>query len=116
MSEISTHILDSITGRSAVGIRVQLLRLSRNGNPDTVFDVASNEEGRVLQFVDVAEEGEQFELIFHSADYFASTLAGFSEDQNVNEVIVRFSMKDREKKYHVPLVLSPHSHTVWWSE
>jgi 5-hydroxyisourate hydrolase len=116
MSEISTHILDSISGRSAVGIRVRLLRLSRTGQPDTVFDVASNQEGRVLQSVDVAEEGEQFELIFHSTDYFASTLTGFNKDQNLNEVVVRFSMKDREKKYHIPVVLSPHSHTVWWSE
>ena len=116
MPEISTHILDSITGRSAVGIRVQLFRLSRTGQPESVFDVESNEEGRVLQSVNVTKEAEQFELIFHSADYFASTLTGFAEEQDLKEVVVRFSMKDRERKYHIPLVLSPHSHTVWWSE
>ena len=68
MSAISSHILDSITGSSAVGIRVQLFKLNAQNQSELVFDVISDREGRISENVDVDIE-QAFELVFHSADY-----------------------------------------------
>ncbi len=123
MPIISSHILDSISGQSAVGIRVQLFRLVPGATGEVVFDLVSNNEGRVMQQVEVLDfdSDQEFELVFHSTVYFStkldqSTVDQLKKSQNMDSVVVRFRMANREQKYHIPLVLSPHSYTVWWSE
>ena len=55
------------------------------------------------------------ELVFHTAGYF--TVGGLPDDpgQIMDTVLVRISLPDPDARYHVPVVLSPHSYTVWWS-
>ena len=55
------------------------------------------------------------ELVFHSADYFAAQTESAQKKQILNVVVVRITLPDPEMKYHIPLVLSPHSYTLWWS-
>lgn len=108
MATVSSHILDSITGKSAVGIRVQLVRIIDDSSSETLFDILSDKEGRVVEEV-VAQDSE-YELIFHLADYFPVDPA------NVKTAVIRFSMPDNEKRYHMPIMLAPHSYSTWWSE
>jgi len=108
MATISSHILDSVTGQSAVGIRVELVRIVSDSERQTVFDILSDREGRISETV-AAEDGE-YELIFHTADYFPV------DHSPVSKAIVRFNMQDNEKRYHMPMMLAPHSHSLWWSE
>jgi len=108
MAIVSSHILDSVTGQSAVGIRVELIGIFNDHERRTVFDVLSDKEGRISETVDAQDS--EYELIFHTADYF-------SVDRSpVTKAIVRFSMRDSNKRYHMPMMLAPHSHSLWWSE
>ena len=35
--------------------------------------------------------------------------------QIMAEVVVRFSMADITARYHIPVILSPNSYSIWWS-
>lgn len=113
MATISSHVLDSVVGDHARGIRIQCFQV---GNQTAVFDEIGNEQGRILVEVDVAEGEERpFELVFHTAAYFAAQPNMPEARQIMNEVVVRFVIPDANSKIHIPLVLSPHSYTIWWS-
>ena len=112
MAIVSSHILDSVTGRSAAGIRCQLLRIGSNAQRDVIFDVIADAEGRIHETLAVSEQdlGSEYELVFHAADYFQADAA------TVPVVVLRFLMHDPERRYHLPLMLAPHSYSTWWSE
>jgi 5-hydroxyisourate hydrolase len=111
MAIISSHILDSVSGKSAAGIRCQLLQLTPPEQKQVVFDVIADHEGRISETVPVDEDrlGCEFELVMHAADYFQSDTA------LVPVVVIRFIVNDADGRYHLPVMLSPHSYSTWWS-
>ena len=110
MAVISSHILDSVSGNSAAGIRCQLFALAGDSR-QLVFDVRADAEGRISETLDVASDdlGGEFELVMHAADYFG---AG---DAVVSCVVIRFAIDDNERRFHMPVMLAPHSYSTWWS-
>jgi 5-hydroxyisourate hydrolase-like protein (transthyretin family) len=74
MATVSSHILDSVSGKSAIAIRSQLFQLVSDTERQLIFDVAADQEGRVTETVviDDANSGCEFELVFHGAEYFRS--------------------------------------------
>lgn len=108
MAIISSHILDSVTGKSAAGIRVQLFKITEGEKREVIFDILSDKEGRVSESVDV--QNAEYELVFHTGDYFSV------DHSPVSKATIGFNMRDNEKRYHMPMMLAPHSHSLWWSE
>ena len=110
MVVISSHILDSVSGKSAQGIRCQLFRL-RQDERQAVFDVRADDEGRISESVvlEAADIGADFELVMHAADYFGATNAVLPC------VVLRLVIHEDERRYHLPVMLSPHSYSTWWS-
>jgi len=115
MATVSSHILDSVSGKSAVGIRSQLFQLVRGTERKLIFDVAADQEGRVAETVviDDANSGCEFELVFHGVEYFRSQ--GLDAGSMVKTVVIRFVMDDDQQRYHMPVMLSPYSYSTWWS-
>jgi len=107
MATISSHILDSVSGQSAVGIRVELILITSNGERRSIFNILSDKEGRISENVEA--ENSEYELIFHTADYFSI------DHSPVKKAIVSFVMPDNKKRYHMPMMLAPHSHSIWYS-
>ena len=90
-----------------------------NRNDDhLVFEVEANEEGRIMEEVSFEDSGEQFyQLIFFSDEYFRKKMAErYSGRQIVREIVIRLVLPDPEIRYHVPVIIGPHSNTFWWSE
>jgi 5-hydroxyisourate hydrolase len=116
MATVSSHILDSVAGGSAVGIRVVLYKLIHEDIKEKIFDVTADGEGRVLESVEPgkADKSAQFELVFHSADYFAAHDLPEANGTCMKTVVLRFTMADRNKRYHMPVMLAPHSYSVSW--
>ena len=114
MATISSHVLDSVVGSHAAGIRVQCFLLSGDSRTQ-VFDVLANEEGRITEQVKSTGTTEQYELVFFANDYFAGLSLPTIGDPVMTEVVTRLSVNNDDTRYHVPVVLSPHSYTVWWS-
>ena len=118
MVKISSHILDAVHGCSASGIRVSCHRLSKDQKAEQVFEVKANEEGRIVEEIDFISSGENsFELVFYSDEYFREKLGeSYGGRQIVSEVVIRLVFPDPEIRYHVPVIIGPHSNTFWWSE
>ncbi len=114
MAIISSHVLDSVIGDHGKGIRIACFRLV-DGGREQVFDVIANEQGRIVEAVSAENPSGQYELVFHTADYFNAQPATPEARQIMNEVVVRFVIPDPDERIHIPLVLSPHSYTIWWS-
>ena len=117
MATVSSHILDSVAGTHAHGIKVEFNRLGRSANKEQLFEVIADAQGRISVPVDIdpAHGDAHYELVFHSADYFAAQAIAPQGTQIVDVVVVRMTVPDPEARYHIPLVLSPHSYTMWWS-
>jgi 5-hydroxyisourate hydrolase len=111
MAIVSSHILDSVSGRSAAGIRCQLVQLERGAHKQIVFDVIADHEGRISETLPVDEDtvGREFELVLYAAEYFEAEAAA------VPTVVIRFIASDADKRYHLPVMLAPHSYSTWWS-
>ncbi len=116
MATVSSHILDSVSGRDAAGIRCELFRLRADGGRVDVFDVLADDDGRIGETVELDDDtsGSEFELVIHGADYFRAQ--GIRPNSKVEYVVLRFRMDDDAKRYHMPVMLAPHSYSTWWSE
>ena len=74
MATVSSHILDSVSGKSAAGIRCQLFRIAGDAARQAVFDIFADAEGRISETVAIDDSniGGEFELVMHAADYFGA--------------------------------------------
>jgi len=118
MTTVSSHILDSVTGDHAKHIRVQCFHLSADHTRTLKFDVRANEQGRITETVDTDRDAaeDRYELVFHSDDYFSSMSLPDDSVQILTEVVVRIGLPKNDAACHIPVVLSPHSYTIWWSK
>ena len=116
MATISSHILDTVSGVSAAGIRTRLFRIS-DSQRDLIFDVYASDEGRITEIVDLSTEDaeHEYELVFSGADYYSAQPYPTQNNSCIKDVVLRFSITDPDKRYHMPIMLSPHSYSVWWS-
>ncbi len=112
MGTLTTHVLDTATGRPAAGMRVQLYRL--DVGRARIADARTNADGRCdapLLSGETMTAGE-YELVFHVGEYFAAS-AEEPGPPFLGLVPVRFAIADAAAKYHVPLLASPWSYTTY---
>jgi 2-oxo-4-hydroxy-4-carboxy-5-ureidoimidazoline decarboxylase len=112
---LSTHVLDTQSGRPAVGVLVELLELSANGEQIVVTRAATNRDGRT----DAPLIGGRplpigrYELRFHVGAYFAGMAAALDDPPFLDVVPVRFAIAEPEGDYHVPLLVTPWSYATY---
>lgn len=111
MARLTTHILDTASGRPAAGVRI-LLR--RDNEQAMLADVVSNAEGRTDAPL---LEGTQltvgsYELLFNVGDYFRSRGETLSDPLFLDVIPVRFIISD-VSNYHVPLLVSRYGFSVY---
>jgi 2-oxo-4-hydroxy-4-carboxy-5-ureidoimidazoline decarboxylase len=106
---LSSHVLDTVRGKAAAGVKIELFRegvLIKQG--------VTNHDGRTDEPLlhDEPLRVGRYELRFHVADYFADT--GFGTDPAWYDVIpIRFSVAEPEGRYHIPLLLGVWSYTTY---
>ena len=117
MATISSHVLDSVIGTHAAGIRVECYSRSSNDTSDLLFDVVASAEGRISENIltSSTDTTTEYELVFHSADYYQSASLPDDGYQILNKVVLRITLPESDANYHLPIMLSPHSYSVWWS-
>lgn len=105
--KLSTHVLDTATGRPAQGMKVELWSLGGDA-PRLLKSVRTNRDGRTDQpLLDAAEMKEGvYELVFCVGEYFQNRAF-------LDRVPVRFTISDAHANYHVPLLCSPWSYTTY---
>ena len=112
MSRLTTHILDTAHGQPAAGMLVEL----RRPPSDTIlFAGRSNTDGHcsraLLQGADFID-GE-YELVFHVAEYFRARGVVLPDPPFLDRVVLRIGLSPSGPPYHVPLLVSPWSCSMY---
>ena len=111
MATISSHLLNSVDGTHANGIKVTIYQINSSGEKKIFFVTETDEGGRILKDFELSNNdcACEYEMVCKTADYF-------SEKKIVSEIIVKFKMEDPKKKYHLPIIISPNGYSIWWSK
>jgi 5-hydroxyisourate hydrolase len=103
---LTTHALDTVAGKGAAGLRVELRR-----GGYTLADLTLDPGGRGT--LSEALETGPYELVFHLADYHRAKGVSLADPPFLDEVVVQFGVADPAAHYHVPLVFSPHAYSTY---
>ena len=112
MTKLTTHCLDTFSGKPAKGIKVDIYTVS--GKKEKINSTTLNNNGRsdkALLEGSNFKEGE-YELVFFVGDYFKN-IPNLPKIPFLNEVIIRFGVSNSKEHYHVPLLVSPWSYSTY---
>jgi 5-hydroxyisourate hydrolase len=110
---LTTHVLDTATGKPAAGLSIALYRLDGETRRH-LKTVATNADGRCDAPLLAGEEfatGE-YELVFAAGEYLRRTGASLPKPAFLDIVPIRFGMAE-QAHYHVPLLLSPYGYSTY---
>lgn len=115
MGRLTTHVLDTSTGRPAADLSIELWVLDGDGTRRLVKRVRTNHDGRVDGAL---LEGDTFvagtyELIFAAGAYFWSQGITLPEPAFIDEIPLRFGVSDVSGHLHVPLLVSPYGYSTY---
>jgi 5-hydroxyisourate hydrolase len=99
---ISTHVLDTETGRPAAGIHVTLYRLVDDGQPMRLTQAMTDDDGRIRDLLERPLTAGDYRL------EFGLGRGGFFE-----RISLDLHIADTSRSYHVPLLMAPFSVTTY---
>ncbi len=107
MSTLTTHVLDTMRGRPAAEMQIELWSIAGDASK-LLKTVRTDSDGRTEAPLLSGSEliGGTYELVFFVGDYFG-------ERKFLDRVPVRFIISDPMAKYHVPLLVSPWSYSTY---
>lgn len=117
MARLSSHVLNGVDGSHAGGVPVSLSRLAAAGPHEILFAAETDGGGRLVRELDlgVGDPAVPYELVFATGPFWAARGLAREACQIVPEVVVRLRLPDPEGRYHVPVIISPNSCSLWWS-
>ena len=113
MTKLTTHVLDTFSGKPGKGIKVELFFF--NGEKrEKINSIILNSDGRSDKPLVENEtfKNGKYELIFYIGDYFKK-ITTLDEIQFLDDVVVRFGISNNKENYHVPLLVSPWSYSTY---
>ena len=112
MTKLTTHCLDTYSGKPANGIKVDIYFVS--DKREKINSAMLNNNGRsdkpLIEGINFKEG--QYELVFFIGDYFKK-IADLPKTPFLNEVVIRFGISNSDEHYHVPLLVSPWSYSTY---
>ena len=111
---LSSHVLDTATGKPAPGVKLVLSEIGRSAR-GVLKEAITNTDGRTDQPLISGEplRAGTYELTFHAGDYFRRAGLPLAEPPFVDIVPLRFGIAEPEGHYHVPLLVSPWSFSTY---
>ncbi|HYU10229.1 MAG TPA: hydroxyisourate hydrolase [Gemmatimonadales bacterium] len=101
---ISTHVLDTSRGEPAAGVTVTLWRLDGTGGK-SLGTRETDADGRVADLGDGELSAGSYRLSFEVGAYYKKKgAAAFLQRATLD-----FEITDMNRKYHIPLLMSPFS-------
>ena len=112
---LSTHVLDTHSGRPAAGIAVELVELSDLGANRLVTRAITNADGRTDHPLIGGRPVPigRYELMFGVGEYFAERQVPMSDPPFLDRIPLRFSVSEPEGHLHVPLLVTPWSYATY---
>ena len=107
-SRVTTHVLDAVSGRPAVGVATRLEHRTDAGW-EPVAGGDTDDDGRIADFGPVDLDPGVYRVSFATEAYFAGT----GQPAFYPEVVIAFTLDDPQAHYHVPLLLSPYAFSTY---
>ena len=114
MGLLTTHVLDTMNGCPAAGLRVALYRLDGDA-PQLLRELALDADGRAggpLLEGDAFRAG-RYRLAFEVGDYFRARGIDLPRPAFLDRVPLDFGIADATSHYHVPLLASPWAYSTY---
>lgn len=115
MGRLSTHVLDTMHGCPAAGMRIDFLEARPEGGWQLIRSLQTNADGRTdepLLALEAMRVGH-FQLRFAVAAYFRAKGVALPSPAFLDHVPLHFGIADPEAHYHVPLLCSPWSYSTY---
>lgn len=104
MEKITTHVLDTASGKPAAGVRIRLFH-----GDIPVADFTTNQDGRCDSPLATDPVAGRYQLIFSIGEYFR---ANGVDSPFLDEVPIQFTVS-ADQSYHIPLLCSPWSYSTY---
>lgn len=115
MGHLSTHVLDTMHGCPAAGMKVTLQRLE-GAQFQTLLNIVLNADGRneggALLDASAMVAG-RYRLLFEVGAYFRGRGVTLPEPAFIDTVPVDFGIADANGHYHVPLLVTPWTYSTY---
>ena len=101
MTKLTTHCLDTFSGKPAKGIKVDVYSISEKR--EKIKSITLNNNGRSDKpLIEGANFKEgQYELVFFVGDYFKK-ITELPKTPFLNEVVIKFGISNPKEHYHIP--------------
>ena len=112
MTKLTTHCLDTFSGKPAKGVKVDIYFVS--SKREKLNTIVLNNNGRAdkpLVEGSSFKEGK-YELVFFVGEYF-KTVTNLPKTPFLDEVVIKFGISNPKEHYHVPLLVSPWSYSTY---
>ena len=110
---LTTHVLDTASGKPAAGLKIELYRISGNAHRK-LKTFETNADGRcdapLLQGTEF--KTGQYELVFYAGDYLRAAGVSLPDPAFLDQVPIRFGIAE-QSHYHVPLLISPYGYSTY---
>lgn len=107
-SHITTHVLDSVSGRPAAAVGV-ILEHHVHGSWHELATAHTDADGRVGELGPEAVPAGRYRITFDTGSYFTAR----GQATFYPHVTVVFELDDESAHYHVPLLLSPFAYSTY---
>ena len=110
MTKLTTHALDTYSGKPAKGMKVDVYFVS--DQREKIKSIVLNSDGRSDEsLVEIIKTGN-YELVFHVEEYFKK-IVELQNPNFLNKVSIKFGISNPKEKYHIPLLVSPWSYSTY---
>lgn len=112
---LSTHVLDTHSGKPAAGISVVLTELSDLGEARVIARTVTNSDGRTDQPLIGGRPVPigRYELMFSVGEYFTGRGVPMAAPPFLDRIPLHFSVSEPEGHLHVPLLVTPWSYATY---
>ncbi len=108
VSHVTTHILDTGTGRPASGVKATLEAKSATGWQEIGSGITDG-DGRIKNLGPERIEAGTYRIAFDTGSYFGER----GTETFFPAVELTFALKDQTQHYHVPLLISPFAYSTY---
>ncbi len=115
MGQLTTHILDTVAGIPAGGVRVELHAVAPAAAPVLLISLTTGSDGRCPAplLAGAAFLEGRYALTVYLAEYFRGRGVTLPEPAFLEEAVIRIGIAHADQHYHVPVLASPWSYSVY---
>lgn len=115
MGRLAASVLDTVNGRPAAGVRIDLFRLDGAGTRTHLLGTTTTDIGRTEPAL--LEGGTwrvgRYELEFALGDYFRACGTPLADPPFLDVVVVRIHLSDENGDYRVPVIAAPWGYQIY---